>query len=45
MNKPGKDDKEIKRTEIRSLDIPWWIGGPKVIAVPSRRREEAKESS
>ncbi len=41
MNKPKKEYvyRQYKRKDISSLDIPWWIGGPKVIAAPSRRKE------
>lgn len=24
------------KRNVRSIDIPWWIGGPKVIAAPVR---------
>lgn len=35
-----KKETAVKQTSnkrnIRSIDIPWWIGGPKVIASPVR---------
>lgn len=40
MNKPKKEYayRQPKKKDISSLDIPWWIGGPKVIAAPLHRK-------
>lgn len=40
MNKPKKEYayRQSKKKDISSLDIPWWIGGPKVIAAPVHRK-------
>lgn len=32
------EENTLLRKDIRSEDIPWWIGGP---AVPRRRKESA----
>lgn len=32
------EENMLLRKDIRSEDIPWWIGGP---AVPRRRKESA----
>lgn len=34
----GNEENTLLRKDIRSEDIPWWIGGP---AVPRRRKESA----
>lgn len=36
MKKETKARATSQKRDIRSIDIPWWIGGPKVIATPAR---------
>ncbi len=42
MEKNRSITKDNKRREIKSVDIPWWIGGPKVIAVPVREKRDIR---
>jgi len=42
MEKKYKAERSAKRKEIRSLDIPWWIGGPKVIDTSTRANRKRK---
>lgn len=34
-----KQNENKGKKDLRSLDIPWWIGGPKMINCPSRKKE------
>lgn len=42
MEKSRAMKKNDKRKEIKSVDIPWWIGGPKVISPAAREKREIR---
>lgn len=44
MKKHNDMVKTSARKEIKSVDIPWWIGGPKIIAAPAREKRNLRSS-